>query len=122
MLARDGGDVTVKFHELDISQKGSIEVFRDMLVREHPEGVDAVVNNAGEFDFLLSRDHGKEKQREHRKRRNDTPQHADPPTHQASPYKASTSTLSAPPSKPTTTAPCTPHNSSSHSCARTAAS
>ena len=50
MLARDGGDVTVKFHELDISQKGSIEVFRDMLVREHPEGVDAVVNNAGEFE------------------------------------------------------------------------
>lgn len=67
VLARDGGDVTVKFHELDISEKGSIEAFRDMLVERHPEGIDAVVNNAGEFVSLLLalRDHGgKEHQRE----------------------------------------------------------
>lgn len=65
MLGRDGGDVTVKFWELDISEKGSIEAFRDMLVREHPEGIDAVVNNAGEFDFfhLALRDRGKPTER-----------------------------------------------------------
>lgn len=32
---------------LDISDVGSIHAFRDFLTREHPEGIDVVVNNAG---------------------------------------------------------------------------
>ena len=47
VLAKDGGDTTIKFHALDISQEQSIRDFRDALKKEHPEGIDAVVNNAG---------------------------------------------------------------------------
>ena len=46
-LAQDGGLSTVRFKELDISERGSIEAFARFLKRQHPEGVDAVVNNAG---------------------------------------------------------------------------
>ena len=47
VLAKDGGDTTIKFHALDISQEQSIRDFRDTLKKEHPEGIDAVINNAG---------------------------------------------------------------------------
>jgi carbonyl reductase 1 len=47
VLAKDGGDTTIKFHALDISEEQSIRDFRDVLKKEHPEGIDAVVNNAG---------------------------------------------------------------------------
>lgn len=50
VLAQDGGDTTIKFHALDISQEQSIRDFRDVLKKEHPEGIDAVVNNAGRWD------------------------------------------------------------------------
>lgn len=47
MLAQDGGDTTIKYHSLDISQTKSIQEFRDFLKSEHPEGIDMVINNAG---------------------------------------------------------------------------
>jgi carbonyl reductase 1 len=47
VLALDGGDTTIKFKELDISQKKSIQAFRDFLKAEHPDGIDVVINNAG---------------------------------------------------------------------------
>lgn len=47
VLAHDGGDTTIKFHSLDISDAESIYSFRGFLEKEHPEGVDVVVNNAG---------------------------------------------------------------------------
>jgi hypothetical protein len=47
VLSRDGGDSTIKFKELDISNAESIHAFGDFLKKEHPEGIDSVVNNAG---------------------------------------------------------------------------
>ena len=46
-LAQDGGLATVKFRQLDISERGSIEEYAGFLTREHPKGLDAVINNAG---------------------------------------------------------------------------
>jgi carbonyl reductase 1 len=46
-LAQDGGLATVRFKQLDISERESIEEFAGFLRREHPKGIDAVVNNAG---------------------------------------------------------------------------
>ena len=46
-LAQDGGETAIKFHQLDIDDVGSIHALRDFLKREHPEGIDVVVNNAG---------------------------------------------------------------------------
>ena len=42
-----GGLTTVKYHGVDISTKESVEDFKGFLEREHPEGIDVVVNNAG---------------------------------------------------------------------------
>ena len=39
--------VSVQFHELDIAERESVRKFADFLRREHPEGIDIVVNNAG---------------------------------------------------------------------------
>ncbi|KAH8679600.1 hypothetical protein BGZ60DRAFT_234213 [Tricladium varicosporioides] len=47
VLVQDGGDTTIKFRELDISDSKSIQSFSEFLKREHPEGIDALVNNAG---------------------------------------------------------------------------
>ena len=46
-LAGDGGDTTVTYHALDVSQSNSIQQFRDYLKKEHPSGIDIVINNAG---------------------------------------------------------------------------
>ncbi|MCJ1250254.1 hypothetical protein MMC30_007480, partial [Trapelia coarctata] len=47
-LVEDGGLTSVKFHELDIVDEGSVRGFAEDLRREHGErGVDVVVNNAG---------------------------------------------------------------------------
>ena len=47
VLARDGGETTIKFRSLDISDEKSIHNFRDFLKDEHPDGIDILVNNAG---------------------------------------------------------------------------
>lgn len=47
VLAEDGGATTIKFQILDINDAGSIHAFRDFLKKEHPEGIDVVINNAG---------------------------------------------------------------------------
>ncbi|KAK5132823.1 hypothetical protein LTR08_008625 [Meristemomyces frigidus] len=47
VLAQDGGETTIKFRELDISQSKSIQAFSEFLKTEHPEGIDIVINNAG---------------------------------------------------------------------------
>ncbi|GAB7348934.1 hypothetical protein MBLNU459_g7620t1 [Dothideomycetes sp. NU459] len=47
VLARDGGDTTIKFRILDIGDTKSIHEFAAFLHDEHPEGVDVVINNAG---------------------------------------------------------------------------
>ena len=46
-LAQNGGTTTVKYHGLDISKSKSILDFAEFLRKEHPEGIDMVVNNAG---------------------------------------------------------------------------
>ncbi|GAB1739155.1 hypothetical protein NU219Hw_g3906t2 [Hortaea werneckii] len=46
-LAQDGGPTTIKFYELDISQTSSIQGFREFLQKQHPEGIDIAINNAG---------------------------------------------------------------------------
>lgn len=47
VLAQDGGDTTISFHALDISQTKSIQEFSKFLKSKHPDGIDIVVNNAG---------------------------------------------------------------------------
>jgi carbonyl reductase 1 len=44
---QDGGETTIKFQTLDISDQKSIHSFRDFLKEEHSEGIDILVNNAG---------------------------------------------------------------------------
>ncbi|CAK4035005.1 Hypothetical predicted protein [Lecanosticta acicola] len=47
VLSEDGGDTTIKYQALDISQTKSVQDFRDFLEKEHPEGIDILINNAG---------------------------------------------------------------------------
>jgi len=46
-LASEGGLSTIKYHRLDISKPESIEDVGAFLKKEHPDGLDFVVNNAG---------------------------------------------------------------------------
>lgn len=46
-LAAEGGLTTVRYHGLDISRTKSVLDFAGFLEKEHPEGIDVVVNNAG---------------------------------------------------------------------------
>ena len=46
-LSEDGGLTTIKYHQLDISNKKSIEDFSSFLKKEHPDGIDFAINNAG---------------------------------------------------------------------------
>jgi carbonyl reductase 1 len=46
-LKQDGGLAEVKYHALDIDNTKSIDDFAAFLKKEHPEGIDIVVNNAG---------------------------------------------------------------------------
>ena len=46
-LAVDGGDTTIKYHAFDVSNSQSIRDFRVFLQKEHPDGIDIVINNAG---------------------------------------------------------------------------
>lgn len=46
-LVQDGGLTTVRYRGLDISKTKSVVDFVGFLGREHKEGVDVVVNNAG---------------------------------------------------------------------------
>lgn len=46
-LQEHGGPTEVRYHQLDISQTNSIRVFSDFLKKQHPEGIDIVINNAG---------------------------------------------------------------------------
>ena len=46
-LSQDGGLSTVKYKNLDISKDESIEEFATFLKKEHPEGIDVLINNAG---------------------------------------------------------------------------
>ncbi|KAK0267402.1 hypothetical protein LTR35_016351 [Friedmanniomyces endolithicus] len=47
VLVQDGGNTTIKFYALDISQTKSIQDFSAFLKKEHPDGLDMVINNAG---------------------------------------------------------------------------
>jgi len=47
VLAQDGGATTIKFKDLDISDSRSIKAFADSLKKDHPEGIDMLINNAG---------------------------------------------------------------------------
>lgn len=47
VLTQDGGDTTIKYHALDISDPKSIHAFTDFLKKEHPDGIDFAINNAG---------------------------------------------------------------------------
>jgi len=47
VLIQDGGETTLEFKSLDISDEASIHSFRDFLKKEHPEGINILINNAG---------------------------------------------------------------------------
>ncbi|KAG9569687.1 NAD(P)-binding protein, partial [Aureobasidium melanogenum] len=47
VLAHDGGDTTITFREFDVSDQSSIHAFADFLRKEHPDGIDVLINNAG---------------------------------------------------------------------------
>ncbi|GAM84135.1 hypothetical protein ANO11243_021270 [Dothideomycetidae sp. 11243] len=47
VLAEHGGQTTIKFSELDISKTTSIREFKDFLHKQHPDGIDILINNAG---------------------------------------------------------------------------
>ena len=46
-LVQQGGWTTVRYFGLDISRTESVRDFAGFLAKEHPEGIDMVVNNAG---------------------------------------------------------------------------
>lgn len=46
-LFSDGGLTDIKFHPLDIAESRSIQDFKIFLDKEHPDGLDFVINNAG---------------------------------------------------------------------------
>jgi len=46
-LQSDGGLTSIKFHRLDISDSASITAFAEHLAKEHPNGIDFAINNAG---------------------------------------------------------------------------
>ncbi len=46
-LRQDGGLTDVKYTQLDISNEASRKKFEAFLKKEHPEGIDMLVNNAG---------------------------------------------------------------------------
>ena len=46
-LVADGGLVDVRHHPLDIAEVESIRRFAEFLKKEHPQGIDFVINNAG---------------------------------------------------------------------------
>lgn len=46
-LAEHGGLSTIKYHGMDISKPQSIKDMASFLKKEHPDGIDIVVNNAG---------------------------------------------------------------------------
>ena len=48
-LKGDGGLTTITFHSLDITDEDSIYSFKDLIMTEHPDGIDVLVNNAGIF-------------------------------------------------------------------------
>ena len=46
-LSEDGGLTTIRYHQMDISDNNSIDDFAAFLKKEHPDGIDFAVNNAG---------------------------------------------------------------------------
>jgi len=46
-LRQDGGLTDVKYAPLDVADASSRQHFEDFLKKEHPEGIDVLVNNAG---------------------------------------------------------------------------
>jgi carbonyl reductase 1 len=46
-LQKDGGLTTIVFSSLDITDENSIRDFKDLIQKEHPDGIDILVNNAG---------------------------------------------------------------------------
>jgi len=46
-LSAHGGATDIKFHQLDISDSSSISNLASFLKKEHPDGIDFVINNAG---------------------------------------------------------------------------
>lgn len=46
-LSQDGGPTELKYRQLDISDSKSIGSFCEFLRKEHPGGIDVLVNNAG---------------------------------------------------------------------------
>jgi hypothetical protein len=52
VLVQDGGDTTIKFQALDISDQSSIRAFRDFIKETHEDGIDVLINNAGIGKYL----------------------------------------------------------------------
>lgn len=54
-LKQDGGLTTITFHSLDIIDENSISSFKNLIEKEHPDGIDILVNNAGIFMMGLGK-------------------------------------------------------------------
>lgn len=46
-LKSDGGETEIRYHQLDITDRKSVESFAAHLKQEHGDGIDFVINNAG---------------------------------------------------------------------------
>jgi carbonyl reductase 1 len=46
-LKRDGGQSEIEYHQLDITDRKSLETFAAHLKETHGDGIDFVINNAG---------------------------------------------------------------------------
>ncbi|KAH8804925.1 hypothetical protein F5884DRAFT_754507 [Xylogone sp. PMI_703] len=55
-LSQDGGLTTITFNALDISEESSIQSFKGLIRKEHPGGIDILINNAGIFAESLDID------------------------------------------------------------------
>lgn len=98
-LQQYGGPTEVRYHQLDISQTNSIRMFSDFLKKEHPEGIDIVINNAGiAMDgFSQSSLHSNQRTSITPERCRHTAPHAQTPT---SSKKPSSATTTAPSKRP----------------------
>ena len=46
-LKTDGGQSEIRYHQLDITDRRSVDTFAEYLKQAHGDGIDFVINNAG---------------------------------------------------------------------------
>ena len=46
-LKADGGEAEIKYHQLDITDRKSVQTLAEYIKKTHGDGIDFVINNAG---------------------------------------------------------------------------